>query len=114
MLVEYSYQKYKGQINVGFFTWLLPSLLGHDAKMLDLQIRLNTCWTIELLMHPSLFHLAYSFTYLVLNMYLPLFVFCIFLFMDTGIVSSTDTGTGIQYFVKNLWYDTSRIRQLIN
>ena len=24
------------------------------------------------------------------------------------------TGTGIQHFLKNLWYDTSRIRQLIN
>ncbi|KAM4113533.1 hypothetical protein ACJW30_04G002500 [Castanea mollissima] len=36
MLVEYSYQKYKGQTDVGFFTWLLPSLFGHDAEMLDL------------------------------------------------------------------------------
>ncbi|XP_030941058.1 poly(ADP-ribose) glycohydrolase 1-like isoform X1 [Quercus lobata] len=36
MLVEYSYQKYKGQTDVGFFTWLLPSLFGHDTEMLDL------------------------------------------------------------------------------
>ncbi|XP_062170299.1 poly(ADP-ribose) glycohydrolase 1-like isoform X2 [Alnus glutinosa] len=36
MLVEYSCQKYKGQTDVGFLTWLLPSLPGHDAEMSDL------------------------------------------------------------------------------
>ncbi|XP_041013592.1 poly(ADP-ribose) glycohydrolase 1 isoform X1 [Juglans microcarpa x Juglans regia] len=36
MLVDYSYQKYNGQTSVGFFTWLLPSLHGHDTLMSDL------------------------------------------------------------------------------
>lgn len=33
MLVEYSHQRYEGLTDVGFFTWLLPSLPGQNAEM---------------------------------------------------------------------------------
>jgi poly(ADP-ribose) glycohydrolase len=38
MLDEYSCQKYKGQTNVGFLTWLLPSLSSHDVEMSDAEM----------------------------------------------------------------------------
>ncbi|XP_059448050.1 poly(ADP-ribose) glycohydrolase 1-like isoform X2 [Corylus avellana] len=38
MLDEYSCQKYKGQTNVGFLTWLLPSLSSHDVEMPDAEM----------------------------------------------------------------------------
>ncbi|KAK3035394.1 hypothetical protein RJ639_032922 [Escallonia herrerae] len=35
MLAEYSTQRLKGKIEVGFFSWLLPSLAAHDSVILD-------------------------------------------------------------------------------
>ncbi|CAK9135432.1 unnamed protein product [Ilex paraguariensis] len=34
MLVEYSSQRLNGETEVGFFSWLLPSLLTHDEMIL--------------------------------------------------------------------------------
>lgn len=33
MLIEYSINRSKGETNVGFLQWLLPSIYGHGARM---------------------------------------------------------------------------------
>ncbi|XP_010277848.1 PREDICTED: poly(ADP-ribose) glycohydrolase 1-like isoform X3 [Nelumbo nucifera] len=35
LLAEYSNQRLKGETNIGFFTWLLPSLPMHDSSMVS-------------------------------------------------------------------------------